>query len=545
MENKIDLNSLTETTFKRLEKFGYSDIKALKSYYENSHALKKEEIISKLNDKLDNISNLNIKNENVREPLLKDLIECCKCGLLPIEKKHRCFKCIMENIDVNTITELKDLATYQFNKKEYEFSIYLFKNLLKLNKDYKIENKFEYYNYIGNAYNKLNKKEKALKYYLLSYENLPKQYVYLDSLDFTEFKSDLYKKIGKLYYDLNFFKKSLSIFNKIDSNNTELLKLKLKTMLKLKYYINAHLFIKKIPSFLFNDEEFKEIEKEINNKLTSSEIQTLYKFDKLLVKAKIALESENFVDSLKYYQKALIIAKDFRLKEQIQNLSEKVKIAQIGLRKKNKILEKTELTGNEIIGDIVGKITKVDISKSAKKALSQKSEILKKTELNNIIEEDLLKHKAKTLKIKGIMKKGMKRFSKSAGKMAGDMIGDKISEVTGSEIIGDVAGKIAKVGVSKLAEKGLEHISKINDQSSRSTLANKEAIQTTHMPIEVNLKERLRGIIRAKEQVKIEYINKFLKISKEEIIGIIFDLIGSNQIKGKFNDDDSEFTLYE
>ena len=41
----------------------------------------------------------------------------------------------------------------------------------------------------------------------------------------------------------------------------------------------------------------------------------------------------------------------------------------------------------------------------------------------------------------------------------------------------------------------------------------------------------------------IQYIEKYLKFPKEEIIGMIFDLVGSGQIKGEFNNDDSEFEL--
>lgn len=58
-----------------------------------------------------------------------------------------------------------------------------------------------------------------------------------------------------------------------------------------------------------------------------------------------------------------------------------------------------------------------------------------------------------------------------------------------------------------------------------------------------NLKERLLGIIRVKKRVKINYVEKFLRISHEKIIGLIYDLVGSGQIEGEFNDDDTEFKL--
>ena len=58
-----------------------------------------------------------------------------------------------------------------------------------------------------------------------------------------------------------------------------------------------------------------------------------------------------------------------------------------------------------------------------------------------------------------------------------------------------------------------------------------------------NLQERLLGIIKAKKRVKINYIERFLKISQEKILEMIFDLIGGGLIEGEFNDDDTEFTL--
>ncbi len=58
-----------------------------------------------------------------------------------------------------------------------------------------------------------------------------------------------------------------------------------------------------------------------------------------------------------------------------------------------------------------------------------------------------------------------------------------------------------------------------------------------------NLKERLLGIIKAKKHVKLKYIERFLKIDSEKIVGIIFDLIGSGKINGEFNEDDTEFSI--
>ncbi|MHA1723869.1 MAG: ADP-ribosylation factor-like protein [Promethearchaeota archaeon] len=60
---------------------------------------------------------------------------------------------------------------------------------------------------------------------------------------------------------------------------------------------------------------------------------------------------------------------------------------------------------------------------------------------------------------------------------------------------------------------------------------------------EYNKKERLLGIIKAKKKVKIEYIERYIKIPPEKIVGFIFDLIGAGKIEGEFNEDDTEFTL--
>ncbi|MHA1803136.1 MAG: ADP-ribosylation factor-like protein [Promethearchaeota archaeon] len=60
---------------------------------------------------------------------------------------------------------------------------------------------------------------------------------------------------------------------------------------------------------------------------------------------------------------------------------------------------------------------------------------------------------------------------------------------------------------------------------------------------EFNKKERLLGIIKAKKKVKIDYIERYIKIPPEKIVGYIFDLIGAGKIEGEFNEDDTEFTL--
>ncbi|GAF72696.1 unnamed protein product, partial [marine sediment metagenome] len=58
-----------------------------------------------------------------------------------------------------------------------------------------------------------------------------------------------------------------------------------------------------------------------------------------------------------------------------------------------------------------------------------------------------------------------------------------------------------------------------------------------------NIKERLLGILKTKKRVRISYIEKYLKMSAEDIIRLIFDLAGSGKIEGEFNDDDTEFSV--
>ena len=60
---------------------------------------------------------------------------------------------------------------------------------------------------------------------------------------------------------------------------------------------------------------------------------------------------------------------------------------------------------------------------------------------------------------------------------------------------------------------------------------------------ELNFKDRILGIIKVKKNVKIDYIRRFLKIDHDTIVGFIFDLIGSGEINGEFNEDDTEFYL--
>ena len=111
--------------------------------------------------------------------------------------------------------------------------------------------------------------------------------------------------------------------------------------------------------------------------------------------------------------------------------------------------------------------------------------------------------------------------------MGGDLVGDAWSVITGDEELGDKAGKFAEKGASKLTEKGLSP-SKTKD---------------LERPIEIDHKKGLLGIIKAKKQVEIEYIEKILKLTHDDIIGMIYELIGKGKIEGEFNDDDTSFTV--
>ncbi|MHA1248648.1 MAG: hypothetical protein ACTSRP_01520 [Candidatus Helarchaeota archaeon] len=213
--------------------------------------------------------------------------------------------------------------------------------------------------------------------------------------------------------------------------------------------------------------------------------------------------------------------------------------------------EISELTGN--IGKLGGTIEKKKLTKISKfKGLTKKisenlpesTKKLTKEGLGEVIGEmgkgiselmnnvDGLSGKMKKKKVpkisklKGLTKKISENLPESVKKLAIDQLED---------VMGDV-GK----GISDLAS-NINKLSKINNHPEMINIPTKSSPQ--YEPININLKVRLYGILKAKQEVEIKYIEKILKIPKDEIIGMIYDLIGENKIDGEFNDDDTVFKL--
>ncbi|MFX0186123.1 MAG: hypothetical protein ACFE8A_00150 [Candidatus Hodarchaeota archaeon] len=493
MEIQQETDSKFEMILARLERINYADIDILKQFYEDSISPRRQELITELEKKLDYVSNLKIKNEKIKSMLLLDLMECKKCGLFPIFKVPICFMCCMESGGTTSVYELNNLANYYYDKKIYEYSIFILKNLIKIAINSEIEEKYKYYYSIGNIYKNLNNIEKVLKYYLLSLKNLPIQDD-LISPDVHDFKLSLKKKIGHIYYSLKKYDLALPYFKKIDLDNLDEIKLKLKILVELKYYLEAHLLIRQLPSDLSKDERLNNIKKIINDNLSSDDINDINKFDSLMQKADNAFQSEEFDESLNFYQDAFLAAQDMDLKIQIKNIIKMIKLIQKKLLKRD-----------------------LSVTRVKEPIISSQS--------------------------KGRKKFGLKRLSKSLGKRGGEVVGDKLTELTGVQELGDLAGNIAEKGITTLTDTGLEKVIKSGEKLISPRMSDEDLLHSTQVPIKIDPKERLLGIIKAKQKVKIEYIENFLKIPKEEIIGLIFDLIGSGQIEGNLNDDDSEFIL--
>ncbi|MFW9899515.1 MAG: tol-pal system YbgF family protein [Candidatus Thorarchaeota archaeon] len=529
MEIQQEADSKFEMILARLESFNYTDIDILNQFYEDSIPLKRQELITELEKKLDYVSKLKIKNENIKSLLLLDLMECKKCGLFPIFKLPICFMCCMESVGKASVYELNNLANYYYDKKKYEYSIFILKNLLKIANNLDIEKKYQYYYSIGNIYKNLNNIEKVLKYYLLSLKNLPIQDG-LISPDAHDFKLRIKKKIGLIYYSLKKYDLALPYFKKIDLDNLDEIKLKLKTLVKLKYYLEAHLLIKQLPSSLSEGERLNNIKKIINYNLSSDDTKDIDKFDSLMEKADNAFKLEEFDKSLNFYQDALLAAQDMDLKCQIENILKIIKLIQKKLLKRDLSISRVKepLISSKSKGLIKKHMR--GVSKSVTKPVSENvSSIIqdKLSELTGVQDLDAVAEKTtkllKSPRSKGGKKLGLKRLSKSIRKIRSHIGGDKLTELNRVQELGDLEGKVAQKGITTLADEDLLH--------------------TTHVPIKIDPKERLLGIIKAKQEVKIEYIENFLKIPKEEIIGLIFDLIGSGQIEGNLSDDDSEFIL--
>ena len=546
MEIQQEADSKFEMILAKLESFNYADIDILSQFYEDSIPLKRRELITELEKKLDYVSNLKIKNEDIKSVLLQDLMECKKCGLFPIFKFPICFMCCMESGGTTSVYELNNLANYYYDKKIYEYSIFILKNLLKIAINLEIEEKYKYYYSIGNIYKNLNNIEKVLKYYLLSLKNLPIQDD-LISPDVHDFKLNLKKKIGLIYYSLKKYDLALPYFKKIDLDNLDEIQLKLKTLVKLKYYLEAHLLIRLLPSNLSKDERLNNIKKIINYNLSSYDTKDIDKFYSSMEKAYNAFELEEFDESLNFYQDAILVAQDMDLKIQIKNIHKMIKLIQKKLLKRDLSItrEKEPLISSKSKG-LIKKHMK-GVSKSVGKPVSENVSSMiqhKVSELTSV--QDLGAETGKTTKtLKSLISRGRKKFSlKRLSKSRGDnVVGDKLTELTGVQELGGLEGNFPQKGITTLADKGFEKVTKGGERLISQRMSDEDLLHTAHVPIKIDPKERLLGIIKAKQKVKIEYIENFLKIPKEEIIGLIFDLIGSGQIKGYLNEDDTEFIL--
>lgn len=183
----------------------------------------------------------------------------------------------------------------------------------------------------------------------------------------------------------------------------------------------------------------------------------------------------------------------------------------------------TEITGDAKLADMVGDLTDESVSKLATAGIST-----------------LTEKGVKATKPKGFLKKGLKGVTKKVGKIAGDMVGDAISDLTDNAELGEMVGKFAKKGVSKLADSAL------GDKTLSTALPTKAytvSDSPVSEPIKIDFKKSILGIIKTKKQVKIDYIEKTLKLDHNDTVGLIYELIGKGKIEGEFNSDDSEFIL--
>jgi len=192
---------------------------------------------------------------------------------------------------------------------------------------------------------------------------------------------------------------------------------------------------------------------------------------------------------------------------------------------------------------------------------SIKNETLQK-ELPSVADER--EQKFKSDKNKALMKKGFKSLSKTVGKVAletvgdhiseatGDLIGDSLTEITDNDDLGKLVGKFAEKGLSTLSEKVIDKASeKLTQYASNQELSlgqiNSETLNSSKAhqiePLKIDSKNVLLGILKTKRQVQIEYIQSILKLPREHIIGIIYELVGEGMIEGTFNLEDTEFTI--
>jgi hypothetical protein len=166
--------------------------------------------------------------------------------------------------------------------------------------------------------------------------------------------------------------------------------------------------------------------------------------------------------------------------------------------------------------------------------------------------EKIEKEKKKESKEK--FKKGFKGLGKIAGKMAvdaageqlaeatGDLIGDKLVEITGDKLLSNVTGEFVEKGLEKITEYGIDKVAeKLSDLSKGQPIPPEISNQIQHLKIDYE--NRLLGILKVKKHITMEYIQTILKLPKEDIIGMIYELVGKSSIQGEFNSDDSEFRL--
>lgn len=168
-----------------------------------------------------------------------------------------------------------------------------------------------------------------------------------------------------------------------------------------------------------------------------------------------------------------------------------------------------------------------------------------------VVKEGELKKRKES---KSKFKKGLGSLVKSASTVAvgavsdklsevtGDVIGDKLTELTGNEFLSDVTGKLVEKGLKKLTDYTTDKIDeKLSGLSKESPVS---TIKVNQQPtLTVDYESRLLGVLKVKKQIGLDYLKTILKLSKEDIIGLIYELVGKARINGEFNEDDSEFKI--
>ncbi len=148
---------------------------------------------------------------------------------------------------------------------------------------------------------------------------------------------------------------------------------------------------------------------------------------------------------------------------------------------------------------------------------------------------------------KGFLEKGAKKLTKAFSSAAGDFIGDKIGEATGNKDLGKFAGTFAGNTMEEFIAPHEEEDSGSAPRPARTPSSSQAHRSPPSTPVgpPVDLTKRLLGILRTKRVVKIDYIQNVLKLPREEVIGMIYELVGGNTITGEFDADDTTFTLHE